>query len=179
MYVYIYVFIKLHLTTQSGPVILVILCHSHRSSRGGINDYLLRKPLIRRDKGDTLSLLVQFLLKLRVPCAPPPASLLISTIFELAATGPTLPFLHLFLVLYMYVCMYVCMYVRTYVRMYVCTYVCMYVCMYVNVCIYVCICMCIYVCMYICMYVCMYVFIKLHITTQSGPVILVILCHSH
>ena len=26
--------------------------------------------------------------------------------------------------------------------------------------------------------VCMYVFIKLHITTQSGPVILVILCHS-
>ena len=49
-----------------------------------------------------------------------------------------------------------------------------------------------YVCMYIfiklhittqsgpvCMYVCMYVFIKLHITTQSGPVILVILCHSH
>ena len=32
------------------------------------------------------------------------------------------------------------------------------------------------VCMY---YVCMYVFIKLHITTQSGPVILVILCHSH
>ena len=26
---------------------------------------------------------------------------------------------------------------------------------------------------------CMYVFIKLHITTQSGPVILVILCHSH
>ena len=60
--------------------------------------YLLRKPLIRRDKGDTLSLLVQFLLKLRVPCAPPPASLLISTIFELAATGPTLPFPHLFLV---------------------------------------------------------------------------------
>ena len=33
--------------------------------------------------------------------------------------------------------------------------------------------------MYVCMYVCMYVLIKLHITTQSGPVILVILCHSH
>ena len=33
---------------------------------------------------------------------------------------------------------------------------------------------------YVCMYVCMYVlFFKLHITTQSGPVILVILCHSH
>ena len=26
---------------------------------------------------------------------------------------------------------------------------------------------------------CVCVFIKLHITTQSGPVILVILCHSH
>ena len=29
------------------------------------------------------------------------------------------------------------------------------------------------------MYVCMYVFIKLHITTQSGPVILVILCQMY
>ena len=37
-----------------------------------------------------------------------------------------------------------------------------------------------YVCMYVCMYICMYVciFIKLHITAQSGLVILVILCHS-
>ena len=33
-----------------------------------------------------------------------------------------------------------------------------------------------YVCMYVCMYVC--IFIKLHITAQSGLVILVILCHS-
>ena len=39
------------------------------------------------------------------------------------------------------------------------------------------VCMC--VCMYVCKDVCMYVFMKLHITTQSGPVILVILCHSH
>ena len=31
----------------------------------------------------------------------------------------------------------------------------------------------------VCVYVCVCVFIKLHITTQSGPVILVILCHSH
>ena len=45
--------------------------------------------------------------------------------------------------------------------------VCMYVCMYV------------YLCIYVCIYVCIDVFIKLHITTQSGPVILVILCHSH
>ena len=30
---------------------------------------------------------------------------------------------------------------------------------------------------YVCVCVC--VFIKLHITAQSGPVILVILCHSH
>ena len=41
----------------------------------------------------------------------------------------------------------------------------MYVCMYV----------CMYACMYVCMYACMYVCIKLHLTTQSGPVILVIL----
>ena len=34
-----------------------------------------------------------------------------------------------------------------------------------------------HVCMYVCMYVC--IFIKLHITAQSGPVIRVILCHSH
>ena len=89
-----YVFIKLHITTQSGPVILVILCHSHWSSRGGIND----------------------------------------TYYENLWSDAT-------------------------------TYVCMYAYMYV--------------CMNTCMYVCMYVFIKLHITTQSGPVILVILCHSH
>ena len=35
----------------------------------------------------------------------------------------------------------------------------------------------IYICVCVCVCVC--VFIKLHITTQSGPVILVILCHSH
>ena len=33
--------------------------------------------------------------------------------------------------------------------------------------------------MCVCVCVCVCVFIKLHITTQSGPVILVILCHSH
>ena len=31
-------FIKLHITTQSDPVILVILYHSHWCSQGGIND---------------------------------------------------------------------------------------------------------------------------------------------
>ena len=38
-------------------------------------------------------------------------------------------------------------------------------------------CVCVCVCVRVCVCVC--VFIKLHITTQSGPVILVILCHSH
>ena len=32
--------------------------------------------------------------------------------------------------------------------------------------------------MCMCVYVCVCVFIKLHITAQSGPVVLVILCHS-
>ena len=38
-----------------------------------------------------------------------------------------------------------------------------------------------YACMDGCMYGCIYgcIFIKLHITAQSGPVIRVILCHSH
>ena len=35
---YVCIFIKLHITAQSGPVIRVILCHSHLSSQGGIND---------------------------------------------------------------------------------------------------------------------------------------------
>ena len=83
MYVCMYVFIKLHITTQSGPVILVILCHSHWSSRGGIND----------------------------------------TYYENLWSDATK----------------------------------------------------VYVCMYVCMYVC--IIIKLHITAQSGLVTLVILCH--
>ena len=54
-------------------------------------------PLIRRDKGDTVSLLVQFLLEPWVPRAPPPASLPFSRLSWLAATGPTLYFLRVFL----------------------------------------------------------------------------------
>ena len=44
----------------------------------GDRRYLLQKPLIRRDKGDTLSLLAQFLLKPWVSCVPRPDSLLFS-----------------------------------------------------------------------------------------------------
>ena len=40
------------------------------------------------------------------------------------------------------------------------------------------VCMCLYM-QCVCVCVCVCVFIKLHITAQSGPVILVILCHSH
>ena len=47
----------------------------------------------------------------------------------------------------------------------------------VCVCVRVCVCVC--VILVVCVCVCVCVFIKLHITTQSGPVILVILCHSH
>ena len=40
---------------------------------------------------------------------------------------------------------------------------------------------CVYVRVNVCVdvWMCVCVFIKLHITAQSGPVILVILCHSH
>ena len=51
------VFIKVHITAQSGPVILVILCHSHWSSSQRDQSYLIRKRLIMRDKRDTLALL--------------------------------------------------------------------------------------------------------------------------
>ena len=55
--------------------------------------YVSRKPLNRRDKGDTLSLLVQLLLQPWVPCINPPASLLFSRLSGLlAATGPTFSF---------------------------------------------------------------------------------------
>ena len=36
--VFVFVFIKLHIISQSDPVILVIICHSHGSSQGMIND---------------------------------------------------------------------------------------------------------------------------------------------
>ena len=51
------VFIKLHITAQSRPVILVILCHSLILPRGD-QGYLLRKPLIRRDRGDSVCVCV-------------------------------------------------------------------------------------------------------------------------
>ena len=75
--------------------------------------YLLRKPLIRRDKGDILSL--HFLFKLLAF-----ASLRSFCSLDIPGMG-----------------------------------------------------------MGMCVCVCVCVFIKLHITAQSGPVILVILCHSH
>ena len=112
-----------------------------------------------------------------VPCAPPPASSLLSRLSGLTATEPTLSFLRFFLFppksppfptwCLQLLCVYVCMYV--------CVHVCMCVC--VCVCVYLCVCMCVYMCVYVC--VCVYIFIKLYITAQSGPVILVILCHSH
>ena len=45
------VFIKLHITAQSGPVILVILCHSHWPSQGGINDTCYEKLWSNATKG--------------------------------------------------------------------------------------------------------------------------------
>ena len=59
--------------------------------------------------------------------------------------------------------------------MYLCSRVCVCVCLCVwggvraTMCNLTCVCVCVCVC----------VFMKLHITAQSGPVILVILCHSH
>ena len=65
MYVcmYVCIFIKLHISTQSGPVIRVILCHSHFDPPKGGSMILVTKTSDKRDKGDTLSLLVQILLE--------------------------------------------------------------------------------------------------------------------
>ena len=41
----------------------------------------------------------------------------------------------------------------------------------------VCTCVCVYLYVCLCLCICVCVFIKLRITAQSGPVILVILCH--
>ena len=69
-----------NITTQSGPVILVILCHSHWSSRGGINDTYYENLWSDATKGTRSLYLYNSYLSSE------------------------------FLVLYMYVCMYVCMY---------------------------------------------------------------------
>ena len=113
--------------------------------------YLLRKPLIRRDNGDTLSLLEQLLLEPWVPCAPPPAFLLLSRLSGLAASEPTLSFLFFF-------SFHPCL-----PRFPHSVYNYFAVSCAFSPCVCVCVC----------------VFIKFHITAQSGPVILVILCHSH
>ena len=47
---YVGVFLRLHITAQSGPDVLVILCHLQCPFQWGVNDYLLRKPPTRRDK---------------------------------------------------------------------------------------------------------------------------------
>ena len=50
---------KLHITAQSGPVTLVILCHLHWSSQRGINSTYNENLSIECNKGDTLYLLVE------------------------------------------------------------------------------------------------------------------------
>ena len=51
------VFIKLHITAQSAPVILIIICHSYLSSQGGIDDtsYYYETSDQTRQRGHTLS----------------------------------------------------------------------------------------------------------------------------
>ena len=63
------IFVKLHITAQSGrhPIHSKLLA---LVLPRGDQRYLFRKPLIRRDKGDKLSLLVQFSFKSWVPCLP-------------------------------------------------------------------------------------------------------------
>ena len=114
MYVCMYVFIKLHITTQSGPVILVILCHSHWSSRGGINDTYYENLWSDATKGTRSLYLYNSYLSSEFLVLPDVC---------------------------MYVCMYVCIFIKLHIitaqsgpvilviLCMWCTYVCMYVCM--------------------------------------------------
>ena len=141
------VFIKLHLTAQVCPAILVILlCHSYWSSQEGIND---------TNHENVLSLLLQFLLlnKPWVPCAPPSASLLLFRLSGLAAIILDKPFLFYIFSLSSQVSP---VSHRASITLLVC--VCVFIELHINA-------------------PCVCVFIKLRITAQPGPVLLVILCY--
>ena len=123
----------------------------------GDQRYELRKPLIRRDSGDTLNslyLLYSSSLSPENLVLPPPASLLLSRLSGLAATEPTLYFLHFFSL-----STRVSPVSRT-----TSTTILRFLALFRLSC---------------ALPVCVCVFIKLHITAQSGPGILVILCPSH
>ena len=62
------VLFRLHIIAQSGPVILVVLCHSHWSSQGGINDTCYE---------NLLSVYVCVLIKLRITAQSGPVILVI------------------------------------------------------------------------------------------------------
>ena len=70
------VFIKLHITAQSGPVILVILCHSHWSSQGGINDTCYENLWSDATKG-TMYVCVCVFMKLHITAQSGPVILVI------------------------------------------------------------------------------------------------------
>ena len=77
--------ITLHMNALPGPVIEVILCHSHWSSQGKGQLYFSRKSLIRREYGDTFSPLLQFERLVRIFMFP----FLFSTPSGSTSTKPT------------------------------------------------------------------------------------------
>ena len=65
-----YLFIKFYITAQSGRAILVILCHSHWSFQGRIDDNLVQKTSDQtRQRGYTLSTVLNLSPeRLALPC---------------------------------------------------------------------------------------------------------------
>ena len=127
------VFIKLHITAQSGPVILVILCHLHWSSQGGINDTCYENLWSGATEGTHSLYLYNSYLSPEYLVLPPPASLLLSRLCGLTATEP---------------CVCVCVFIKLHITAQ-CVFVC--VCVWVGVfvfvqLVYVCVCVC--VCIY-------------------------------
>ena len=161
---YVCIFIKLHITAQSGLVILVILCHSRSSSQGGINDTCYENLWSNATKGTHSLYLYKSYLS--------PEHLVLPPLLPCCSLGyPGWQLLNQPFLFYIFFAFHPCLprFPRGVYRHFAgfCAFSPPFRPPQS------------YVCVYVCMYVCMYVFIKLHITTQSGPVILVILCHSH
>ena len=160
------IFILLHITAQSGPVILVILCHSHWSSQGGINDTCYENLWSDATKGTHSLYLYKSYLSPEHLVLPP--LLPCCSLDYLGWQLLNQPFL------FSCVCVFIKVHITTQSGPVILVILChshwssqggINDTCYENTRTCVCVCVC--------------VFTKLHITAQSGPAILVILCHSH
>ena len=162
-----FVCIKLHITAQSGPVILVILCHLQRSSQGGINDTYYENLSSDATKG-TLSLyLYSSYLSPECLVLPLPSLLPFYSLYSIIDYLGRQLLNQPFLVCIVFIFPPKCLPFPTSRLQLLWGFRRFFPSPPPSPIPSSCVC------------VCVCVFIKLHITAQSGLVILVILCHSH